>query len=458
MFEQSYVNQVTTEPVKEGDFLYNYEIRSWQLGPRIYQILGASLAANLVMLAVFGQASFLTAKGCDSPLVGRVCQVLDTVYVGALLFGTEREYADVAYDPTRLSPDDEITFVDVSNMDAKLEYPGSFVDFTTNQTVPMFGQTADVLTYDQGFIAPGIPAYSAPSTSDLTNTPQVLPTPNADAIQGTLPSFDNPTTTPGPVNRKRRGGRITSPDNTAVANIDANANTNGNPTLPNANTNTAVQTDEAKADKNGIFINKRPLTDQAKLTLAELQANKVRLDVPFRVVLEGTLGLGKDGKTIVLKNPKQIKDPAIKNDPTVEKLVTDWILRVGDSGWLGYLDKLDQKGKLKTKKIQIAVEQNNMEFVATIRSEMPSENEARTASSGLGLLIGGGILATSGDEQIFLKSATTGVEGTSLVFNFKMPTADVQQIIQRKLADLEKSTTQPNSTATAGSADNTAAK
>ena len=78
-----------------------------------------------------------------------------------------------------------------------------------------------------------------------------------------------------------------------------------------------------------------------------------------------------------------LKDPNIKNDPAMEKLVTDWILQVGDSGWLGYLDKLDQKGKPKSRKVTVSVEQNNTDFVATRASEMPSENEARTASSGL---------------------------------------------------------------------------
>ena len=465
MFEQSYVNQAPAEPQHEGDFLYHYEIPSWQLSTRIYQILAASAVINLVFIAVLAQTPVLTAKGCDGPLVGKVCQVLDTVYIGAMLFGTEREYADVAYDPTHLSPNDEITFVDVSNLDAKLDYPESFVDMTTGQTVPMIGgATPGALAYDPstispGYLAPGIPSNpTITTTPDLTNTPQVLPTPNGNPIEGNLPSFDNPTTT---TPRDRRNPRIKTPNNTTVADTNTNANIGVNPTIPNANTpnaNTAASPDEAKADPNGVFINKRPLTDQAKQTIADLQANKVKLDVPFKVVLEGTLGLAKDGKTIVLKNPKLVSDPNVKNDPTMEKLVTDWILHVGDSGWLGYLDKLDQKGKLKSRKITVSVEQNNTDFVASIRSEMPTENEARTASSGLGLLISGGILTTTGDEQTFLKSAATGVDGNSLIFNFKMPTTDVQQVIQRKLADLEKSVNQPNSTAVVGPSNSTAAK
>lgn len=457
MFEQSYDNQAQTEPQHEGDFLFHYELPSWQLGPRLYKILAASAVINLVFVAMLAQTPILTAKGCDGPLVGKVCQVLDTVYIGTMLFGTEREYADVAYDPTRLNPDDDVTFVDVSNLEAPLEYPEGY--FQLANPDQQFG-TLDQTSLNNGFIAPGIPSNpTITTTPDLTNTPQVLPTPNPNAVEGTLPSFNDPIpTTP----RNRRNPRIIkTPNNTAVADANTNANIGVDPTLPNANTpnvNSAAQQDEAAADKNGVFINKRPLTDQAKQTIADVQANKVKLDAPFKVVIEGTLGLAKDGKTIVLKNPKLVPDPNIKNDPTMEKLVSDWILRVGDSGWLGYLDKLDQKGKLKSRKVTVSVEQNNTDFLASVRSEMPSENEARTASSGLGLLISGGILTTSGDEQTFLKSAATDVDGNSLIFNFKMPTADVQQVIQRKLADLQKSVGQPNSTAVVGNKNNTAAR
>jgi hypothetical protein len=94
MFEQQlFDTDETVRPVEsdETGLFGNYEIRSWELSPRIYKILGASAIANLLALLVFAQTSLLTMKGCDSPLVGSVCQALDTVYVGAMLFGTDRE-------------------------------------------------------------------------------------------------------------------------------------------------------------------------------------------------------------------------------------------------------------------------------------------------------------------------------------------------------------------------------
>lgn len=461
MFEQSYVNQAPAEPLHEGDFLYHYELPStWKFSPRIYKILAVSAVLNLIFLGVMAQTPVLTAKGCDGPLVGKVCDVLDTVYIGTMLFGTEREYADVAYDPTHLSPDDDITFVDVSDLETPLEYPeGYFQLANPDQQFASIDQSTS-LYGNNGFIAPGIPSNpTITTTPDLTNTPQVLPTPNANPIEGNLPTFNdtNPT-----VPRNRRNPKIRTPNSTTVAGANNNQQTVGpNPTIPGSNTATPTaspQAEEAKADDNGIFINKRPLTDQAKQTLADIQDKKVALETPVKVVIEGTLGLGTDNKTIVLKNPKQIKDPNVKNDPAMEKLVSDWILRVGDSGWLGYLDKADLRGKVKSKKVSITVEQNNVDFLASIRSEMPTENEAKTAASGLGGYITGGLLLTNGDAHKFLESANTTYDGNMLVFNFKMPTSDVQQLIKAKLAELEKSISQPNSATTVGPSNSTAAK
>ena len=97
--EQSYIGtENAAQTPAEKDFLQNYELRGWELSPRIYKILGVSALANLLFFGVAAQTSLLTMKGCESPFVGRVCQVLDTVYVGAVLFGTDREFVDAAYE------------------------------------------------------------------------------------------------------------------------------------------------------------------------------------------------------------------------------------------------------------------------------------------------------------------------------------------------------------------------
>src|SRR5262249_46901825 len=102
MFERDVYNLEPTEPVTQGDFLYSYEIKGWKLSTRIYQILGVSAVANSLILIVLASTPVLTARGCDGPLVNRVCQVLDTVYVGTALFGTNRDWVDQEYTKTDL--------------------------------------------------------------------------------------------------------------------------------------------------------------------------------------------------------------------------------------------------------------------------------------------------------------------------------------------------------------------
>ncbi|MBK9766590.1 MAG: hypothetical protein IPP63_06015 [Chloracidobacterium sp.] len=128
MFEQQlFETNETVKPVEsdEAGLFGHYEIRSWEFSPRIYKILGASALVNVLALLVFAQTSLLTMKGCDSPLVGSVCQALDTVYVGAMLFGTDREYVDAAYEKTDLA-DADITFIDATGVTPPLSYPEGY--------------------------------------------------------------------------------------------------------------------------------------------------------------------------------------------------------------------------------------------------------------------------------------------------------------------------------------------
>src|SRR5687768_5111605 len=103
MFEQQLydqeVSEVRTQP---GDLFHNYEIKNWNFSPRLYKILGFSAVFNILAIVVIASSGLLTARGCDSPFVGRVCQVLDTVYVGSLIFGTDRDYVDAPYEKTDL--------------------------------------------------------------------------------------------------------------------------------------------------------------------------------------------------------------------------------------------------------------------------------------------------------------------------------------------------------------------
>ena len=456
MFEQElYDQEASALRMQPGDLFFNYEIRNWNFTPRLYKILGISAIFNILLLVGIGSSGLLTKRGCDSPFVGRVCQVLDTVYVGSILWGTDSEYADVDYAKTELE-DAEVTFVDVTGVTPPLTYPEGYFQLANpeqqfaNVTDPMGGS---------GFLAPGIPSNPTMGGSGLINTPPIAPNLNPNPIEGDLPTGsplgeagDNSTIAG---NRKGRRGR------TPLGANNTESNTNTDPAA--ANTNTANPTvaenpDEAKADEFGVFINKRPIKDKAKESLEQIDSGLVKLESPFKVTISATLGLGKDGKTVVLKNPKPVPStPPTKNDPVMEKFVQDWIIAVGDAGWFGHIDKLDDKKKLKSRKVLITVEQNDMELVASVRSELPTENEARSIASGLGVILSFAADKAQGDEQTFLKAAKQPTnEGNNLVLNFTIPRPLVQEMIKRKLAESKDKEAKPEGNAFARPSNNTA--
>ncbi len=454
MFEQESYNQEPTGLVTQpGDLFYNYEIVNWNFSSRLYKILVISAIFNVFMIVGIGTTGLLTARGCDSPFVGRVCQVLDTVYVGSLIFGTDSEYADVDYTKTELG-DAEVTFVDVTGVTPPLSYPEGYFQLANPEQ--QFANVTDPMMSSPGFLAPGIPAGNPTyGGSGLINTPPISAPKNPNAIQGDLPtgsplgdSTDNPTIAG---TRKGRRGRTTlgggTPNDANVNTDPAAANTNtANPTV-------AEKVDEAKEDAFGVFINKKPTKDKAKDSLAKIESGAIRLDSPFKVTIGATLGLGKDGKTIVLRDPKPIpNDPPTKNDPAMEKFVQDWIIAVGDSGWFGHLDKL------RSKKVVITVEQNDAQLVATVKADQPTENDAKQAASGLGTLLSIAALAAKGDEQVFLQKATVTYDGKTFLLNFNIPKPLIQEMILRKLAESKEKEAKPEGNAFARPSNNTAEK
>lgn len=460
MFEREiYRFEVPPAEPRPGDLFYCYEIKNWEMGSRLYKIIGVAALLNLVLLTVSVQGNLFMRRGCESPFVGSVCEVLDTVYVASALFGTEREYADVAYEKTELA-DAEITYIDVSNVEPPFTYPEGYFPLANPEMA--YNQSADgnFSTYDGSI--PGFPSNPAVTPSNpLINTPPITPRYNPKAVTGSVPDSpfsvggdDNSNSSPLIPRKDRKGGRVGADNSNTQAMANANTSTS-NPTLdPNAN----KPADEANADQNGIFINKRPLKDKATETLVKIDAGSVKLDKAFRVVITGTLGLATDGKTVVLKNPKVAPvDKNFPGDPALTKLAQDWVVAVGDAGWYGYLGVMDEK-KGVGRKIIISIEQNDATFLANLKAEQPSPERANTTASALYNMMTIGALAAKGDELTFLKSTKTASEGNFLVVNFEMPKPQVQEMIQRKLAESKEPKAQPNSTALVGPQNNSASK
>lgn len=441
MFEQSfYSTDIPAEPTRPGEFLHNYELRNWNFSPRIYKIIAASAIFNILAILIVGQTSLLTMKGCESPLVGRVCQVLDTVYVGSMLFGTDREYVDAIYDKTDLQ-DAEITYIDVSNVTPPLSYPeGYFQIANPVQYAMLQQQAANPAPFDTSSFQ-GL--TTSPSTSgDLRNTPADKPTPNNDVVAGNLPGSINDSGSNPTIQRPRRGrgGR---------KNSDAAYKQPGEDQVATEPAPTPLSSEAVKA----LEINKKPLTDFADSVVAQWAANEVDLNQEFTVVLNGVLT--KDGK---LDREKSVFDTKKqKGDQKMIDIAKSAIEAVGDSGFLTYLQSLG------VEKITMTLVQDAEEVKAVVVSSQKSPDRAKTVSSQMNtyIAIGKMLVKDPSDERTLLNGAEVTTDGTNFVLNFKMPKVIAQEMITRKLREAQAKKAQqpqPNGTSLTKPNDNTAEK
>lgn len=442
MFEQQLFNQESAEPVKAepGDLLYNYEVKTWELGPRIYKILAASAIFNLLGIAIIAQADLLTRRGCESPFVGRVCQVLDTVYVGTLLMGTEREFIDVEYERIDLG-DADITMIDVSNMEAPLSYPeGYFQIANPEQFAQMQAGANDPM---MGY--PGIMPNPTIPGPDMLNTQPVLPKPNRDAVSGNLPDSlfeveggENPTTVKG--GRKGRGGKATN------TNKPSDEQTAGTDT--NSNTNTNTNTDAPKADPtqaiSGVEINRRPLGDLGNYVLDLRDKDGLNLETEFVILGRGKLN--KDGK---LERSTFRYVNASSPDQRMIDVVKESIEAINTAGYLQYLEQLSGKD------LEMLFKQDAENLSAVIQSEMESEARAQAVKTWMQI----GLDWTKSkkedpnasqddkDDLELLKNAKIEVQGKKVVISFSVPKTVAHPMIQRKLAELAAENKKPNGNA-----------
>ncbi len=168
---------------QEKELFESYEIKNWNLTPRIYKIIGAAAVFHLLTIAFIAQTNLLTKKGCDSPFVNQICQVLDTVYVSSILMGTDTDFVSKEYEKSELA-DADITFIDATGETPPLKYPeGYFAIANPDEFATM--QNMDFPMNNQ---IPGFPSNPTMQNSpNLMDIPQVVPTPNDNAIKGQIP-------------------------------------------------------------------------------------------------------------------------------------------------------------------------------------------------------------------------------------------------------------------------------
>ncbi|MEJ7624647.1 MAG: hypothetical protein WKF34_11705 [Pyrinomonadaceae bacterium] len=462
MFEHSlYDPEPVAEPLRQGDLFHNYEVTNWDFSPRLYKILAVAGAVNVLGLLVFAQTSLLTMKGCDSPLVARVCQVLDTVYVGSKLFGTDRDYVDAVYDKTELG-DAEITFVDVSGVTPPLSYPeGYFALANPVEFQAMLDAQNNTFVDDLAGFPSNFPTTTPYTGGSITDTQPNLPPANNNVIQGELPSFGSgksSTTTP-PFRRSRRN-RIPVPPKGDVVDDLAEDVTPGKGNGKNPKDDAVAEKTpepEKKIDPTAPIdtydINKRPFVDLANNVNALLEKKQVKLDTAF--VVSGQGRLTKEGKL----DPKSFRwGQVASTDQKMIDVVKSAVEAINDSGYLQYLSELSGKD------FSLVIKQDETSISAVIQSELESEAKAKTISSGLNFVIGVVKSRKSGegadqndkDDLELLKNAKVEFAGKKVVLNFNVPKQLALLMIQRKLDEQKAQLKQPSGIAPARSGDNTA--
>lgn len=442
MFDQeSYSFEVPAEPLREGDMFYHYEVGTWKLDRRLYSILGISLLLNLTFFGVMAQTNVLMARGCDSPFVGRVCQVLDLAYVGTVLFGTEREYVDAEYDRTDLG-EAEVTWIDQTGVPPQFEYPEGYF----YQETPPRDQIA--MNPSDGFIAPGIPSVSpVQSGNSLIDTPAIAPKQNKNAVVGDIPDSPFDLSDTNTASAKTPGKKGKGNSNSEKSDPEKNvAQTNSNTGNPAVDPTKPVDPNE---------INKRPFKDLGNLVNEKVAKNEVDLQSEFSINARGKLN--KEGKF----DPKSFKYIAASSpDPDMIDVVKRGIEAINESGYLKYLSDLSGKD------LDLQVKQDLANLNAVVQTELESENRARTLSSLLGSLISMKMKekqAVDADENdkddlILLENAKVEQIGKKLIITFNVPKEVVHKMIERKLAEQAAESKKPSGNAMTNRTDNTAAK
>lgn len=448
--------QRATEP----DLFRNYEIRHWDFSSTFYKIIAASAIFNVAALVVLAQSNILMTRGCDSPLVSKFCQVLDTVYVGSVLLGTDTEFASRDYEKTELE-DADITYIDVSGQTPPLNYPEGYFALANPEEFAMRQQQAEMIASGDlnGFSMPpsgSIPFPTTPNpTGDLMNMTPTLPPPNNNPVVGELPSSPLGTNPIGKNSNNSPMGKYQAPKVPRMPKIKNNSPAK----LPDFDKETA----KAEADKKKKaedeeaekaeskqpdlsslpvaeeIINKKPLQDFGDEVLDKIAAKKVDLTKPFMVVMQGAIT--KDGKF----DQKKSAYLRTGGDQEMVDVAKSAIEAIGDSGLLTYLEKLGVEN------INFTLVQDDKEIYAIITSDQKSESKAKTISSGLNTAISLGKATVKEEDTLaLLNAAKVESKGKSFVLNFKLDKPVGQELMKRALDKAQakrQQQQQPNGTA-----------
>lgn len=414
MLEQNLQDQEKVPQQQPQDRLFeDYEIRNWNISTRIYKILGASVLLNLIVILTMGQSNLLTRKGCDSPLVGSVCDVIDTVYFGSKLFGTDTDYIDADYVRTELA-DADITYIDVSGRELPLTYPAGYFQLANP------GQAEVAELGDQPTFPDNIPGFpTTPSGGNLSAQPQVTPTPNKNSVLGDLPDEDDlaQVNTPGPnppLSSGQPGGKRGS-----GSKLGGMVKQTPDPTPTPAPGPSADELAEA-----GKKLNKRPGYDLGYYVLDQLAAPNTKLDLSKTFVIEMNGVLNEEGK--LTEKSGIVRE---EGDEDMKALAKRAIATINDMNLFVFFKTVD----VDTFKFTLV--QDDKEIYAVIKSDKKNAADARRTVRSMNLALGIAKATNIADDDTttLLNRSSVTQEGKFLVMKFALPKEDAQLLIKRQL-------------------------
>jgi hypothetical protein len=189
--------------------------------------------------------------------------------------------------------------------------------------------------------------------------------------------------------------------------------------------NASAQTDSVDV----IEINKRPLQDFALSVLDKWEKEEIDLTKSFTVELEGSLtGEGRFDLSVT-------RFTVSEGDEDIVETAKSSIEAVGDSGILVYLTNIGVGN------IRMSVSQDESDTSLQVISEMESNARARTAASGLSMLMSFAVMdriRTTADEKTLLKYSSVKSEETRMILKFKMPKQAFHEMVNRNLQKWSK--------------------
>lgn len=428
--------------MEEKELFENYEHNVWEFTPNFYKIIGLAVVLNFLGLFAIGQFNIFSTRGCDTPYVGIVCQAMDSAYIASVFYGKGFEADSYAYKPTEIGDDEVVTVIDVTD---QLKYPDGYFALANpseNSENPSpldtFNPTTDPLA-----------TTSSPKNDDM-GVP-VLPTPNTDVSKqdaADLPfkigGDDKPSSKTPSITKVKtpKPNKTTLPNGSPKDLPDLDGKVAKATPKPTPSPTPTPDANAAKEDFNKN-INKKPLQDFADGIIAKVDStkpeDKVDLKQNFKIVFDSPLT--PEG-TIDGKNTKIIGKP--EGDPKMIDVAKKAIAAIGDSKILSYLQTLG------IDKVNITFVQNDSEILAVIKSSQPTEEKAKTVSSGLGGWISIAKMNTKDDidTQALLKAVKLEAQGKNMLINFTMPKDQAHQLIDKKLGEARQKKLQNNSDGT----------